>query len=1174
MTINIVKVRWQFLIVVILLVTSSYGQDVSQKGMGLNDQYSWARQHAQVLPTGDLQWAPEPFVFKPGSAIRYIDFENGDDNNDGATKLTPWKHHPWDLSATGIAGNSAGIISYVFKRGVIYRGILNAYESGQPGDPIRLTSDPEWGEGEASIFGSVQISGGWAKCSAESAPDIPEPEKVWYYDVGILPNPTKVVAELTQTGYKRIYLARSPNFKNTPDEPMKTWWTFTDKQVSGGFLNLTDNVNLKESPVNFYKSGDVWAIEDVVTMATLWKKKIENYNPSTSTISVSLDEAKAAFGGKDCKYYVENTPFLLDSPGEYWYNKTTGRIFVRLEGERDPNTTVIEVASKSQLMSLSSRSNIEISGLTFGFTTCDNIRYGTVDAVPALLLNKCENIAVRNCKFIFLNGGVLTKEGGKNFTVTDNEMLNMDDFAMLFNGSDNLSILRNKIVESGTRHLGRWYSSIPAIAGGPVKVGEIAGNIIEHTWGSGINFTWGRNDGAGSTIPLVRGFVHHNRVSHSLQGVNDYGGIESWMGGPVFTYNNISEDAQGWHYNWWVGHIMSLGYPFYFDGAFKQYVFNNIVRGTGWNRTAAGYNQVLGFYNMYVHNVAYNIGSLTGSGDGNLAPDGQNCYLANVSDSTEKQFNHTTRESGVPFDSYGKNFFSGNGFKGNFLTNGGSWPGFEFTFDEFCSKLNSYTPDLGQPGKITSKRVFEKPWEYDFRPTAESELIDQGVKFFVPFPLSRVVGEWHFYKHRSDTTLIKGENFYYTSEFEGRESFNNVPKNHMKAYGMDSPGFSFGKLEDWTEGVLNFNGSSTWCDLKHSTTSATVCNNPDMTTNNFIIEVFFRTTANHTGGVIVAKAGAVGYGYEADIDVSGKPRFLVLNNGNAIYSVSASDTVNNGKWHHLLIETDRLQQSINIYVDGNLSTGAVIGSIPAATVSLGNNADFTVGKNRNGNFFSGQIDFLRISKGTLADALTTFEELYAWEFRGPFLLDFTGNPPIGKRDAGAIERGGKLCNLTTSVGEVQFDNSGGTKSFTVDAEYGFDVSAKGTFFTYTVNGNEISVTVPSSSASAQGEIMIYGCNETIPVNIICGNTVGIHQENAEKIIVRPNPVKGSELFIYVPADLPVIIARLYSPVGTLISEHKPHPGDNEIKIPHEQGMYILILSGDGISHTVKVSVTR
>jgi hypothetical protein len=47
---------------------------------------------------------------------------------------------------------------------------------------------------------------------------------------------------------------------------------------------------------------------------------------------------------------------------------------------------------------------------------------------------------------------------------------------------------------------------------------------------------------------------------------------------------------------------------------------------------------------------------------------------------------------------------------------------------------------------------------------------------------------------------------------------------------------------------------------------------------------------------------------------------------------------------------------------------------------------------------------VRISLGTLADAKTDIGELYAWQFNGPFLRDFTGRKPQGKRDAGALER--------------------------------------------------------------------------------------------------------------------------------------------------------------------------
>ncbi|MBC8871375.1 MAG: hypothetical protein H8E44_18270, partial [Planctomycetes bacterium] len=37
-------------------------------------EWSWQEPKAKVLPTGDLEWAPQPFAFEKGDSIRYIDF--------------------------------------------------------------------------------------------------------------------------------------------------------------------------------------------------------------------------------------------------------------------------------------------------------------------------------------------------------------------------------------------------------------------------------------------------------------------------------------------------------------------------------------------------------------------------------------------------------------------------------------------------------------------------------------------------------------------------------------------------------------------------------------------------------------------------------------------------------------------------------------------------------------------------------------------------------------------------------------------------------------------------------------------------------------------------------------------------------------------------------------------
>jgi len=147
-------------------------------------EFPWQDPHAEVLPNGDLDLRQEPFAFEAGDTVRYIDYEAGDDGAAG-TRDTPWKHHPWDPSAGGTAAQHAGPTTYVFKGGVTYRGALTVDESGTAEEPIRLTRYPDWGDGEARIYGSRQITSGWQR-GADHA-DIPDPERVWWIDLDTAP---------------------------------------------------------------------------------------------------------------------------------------------------------------------------------------------------------------------------------------------------------------------------------------------------------------------------------------------------------------------------------------------------------------------------------------------------------------------------------------------------------------------------------------------------------------------------------------------------------------------------------------------------------------------------------------------------------------------------------------------------------------------------------------------------------------------------------------------------------------------------------------------------------------------------------------------------------------------------------------------------------------------------
>jgi len=86
--------------------------------------------------------------------------------------------------------------------------------------------------------------------------------------------------------------------------------------------------------------------------------------------------------------------------------------------------------------------------------------------------------------------------------------------------------------------------------------------------------------------------------------------------------------------------------------------------------------------------------------------------------------------------------------------------------------------------------------------------------------------------------------------------------------------------------------------------------------------------------------------------------------------------------------------------ESGLAPAIAIGS----SVSLSNSSDLFVGGTPGRDCFHGTFEFLRISLGTLNDAKTDIDELYVWQFDGPFLYDCAGNKPKGKRDAGALEK--------------------------------------------------------------------------------------------------------------------------------------------------------------------------
>ena len=764
---------------------------------GPADSFLWNQPQAKVLPNGDLQWAPREWEFQPGPTVRYIDYESGDDTHPG-TKDQPWKHHPWDGKARGRSAEHSGPTTYVFKRGVIYRGALQPKESGTPEEPILLTADPQWGQGEAIIQGSVRVTD-WARGAARA--DIPEPDKVYRAQVDALPRAVWMIDAKGQIN--RLKLARTPNWEvSDPNDVLSEWWTWkvgwngSTTTVNGKRMHLGKDPQQITQDSEYYRGALVWS-EWGVMMGAPYAATVDAAFPDQNAVAFQgpwHNDSERIF--QNNRYYFEDKPHYLDSPGEYWFARdgrnSRGTLYVRLPGDVDPADVTVEAGDIINLIDGQDVSHIHISGLTFRFGNVFwNLDYRffqhpDVESAAIRLQGSCRDIAIRHCRFLHNSQavimGVRAVEGqADQLVVADNDIAHCDHGAIWIRGSGktgggklgHVEVLRNRIRHIGARPVrpnGHHTLSVTF-----PETAIVAGNILHRCWGSGIFLFGGKGSGQkGLDAPLSRIVVFHNKVVEALQASNDWGNIETWQGGPYYVYNNVSGNPGGLMN--WTGR--RFAHAFYLDGAFKNYHFNNIAWGLHndpqdkKNANTAAFQEIHSYQNTFFNNTAFRF--LKGSR--RQRPDaGRNKFLGNVfQDISEMVFRHSDKE-GVDLNAHhagqqGESFaYETNAYFHNVLydiggmvavfeAQGGDYPTVE-QFSQGLAKRQSMATDAGA---LAEKSPLRDPDNHDFRPSAGSAAIDYGVKAFVPWSLYAPVGEWNFTRNRQNPTRIIDEHWYMT----------------------------------------------------------------------------------------------------------------------------------------------------------------------------------------------------------------------------------------------------------------------------------------------------------------------------------------------------------------------------------------------------------------------------
>ncbi|MFP4157926.1 MAG: laminin G domain-containing protein, partial [Opitutales bacterium] len=486
--------------------------------------------------------------------------------------------------------------------------------------------------------------------------------------------------------------------------------------------------------------------------------------------------------------------------------------------------------------------------------------------------------------------------------------------------------------------------------------------------------------------------------------------------------NNVSINPGGFK-NWkhQQGNGSSrFGFAYYLDGAFKNYLFNNVAIGRNNDEMSkyantSAFQGIIGFQNEFFNNTAHKF--LSGSRQ--QAPDtGRYKYLGNVfSDISVRLFRHTDINGdqnpnddhydqgshfGYEHMAYANNVVANlTGSAGGFEEDGTDYPdtpGYQAALDA----LNTLAHDEAFRSAATP---FANADGDDFTPSLDAGMIGGSVQVFVPWALAATVAEWPFHQNHNDPNVIIDEHWYMLDYYRNRSNYKDTPRYPLQGSGLDATDYVAGTLEDWTRSALQFSDGK-YASLPHSSLTGSFSvggsdwpgsarRTVDMQENSFLIEAVVRRDDDADGVLVRKMDGTAGYALEV---VSGALQVTLKTSGGTLQVPGPE--LPQGQFHHVLVEVDRgAINQVTLYLNGE--PAATEGPVPGG--SLSNSADFLVAGGRDQEPLECTFDFLRIARSTLAESRTTIDELVAWQFEGPFLRDFTGaSRHFASTAAGAI----------------------------------------------------------------------------------------------------------------------------------------------------------------------------
>jgi len=513
---------------------------------------------------------------KLASPALFVD-PKGTDKNDGLSAEKPLKsiRYATDLAQPG---------DTIYLRAGTYRESVRPARSGSEGKPITITSYP--GE-RAQINGTDLIDTPWQKKTG----NLYVTQLAGQYQ-----SASNYAVQVFVDG-QMIHLARWPN--TTPDlsRPVKSAITGFVSKTRDKAANLTTGIiedtalaqagiNATGAEIFFQPNTEAWSWAFSGRVIVQEKGKLTFISPN--------DSGKDGGSGYPVgsRYYLFNSPALLDAPGEWYLDQRTQQLFIF--STVDPAKHRIEIKRRDWAFDLDERSHLAIRDLDLfacsittdraaggdgiGYWADGESRYpwrGKINAVaPAhdILLSGLR--AAYLTHFTDVSGHFILQWGQGSGIILSGTNLTLRDSIVRFSAGNGVTVLGRNNRVLNNLILDTAYSGVDcaAINTGGAAVTEdhvFAYNTIARCGRSGITPRGLKNS---DTTKLVAR-IHHNDIFHCM--------LQDWDGGALYTAaddgkfvrvdHNLAHDIDGFNTS-----------GLYVDFT-KNYVFDhNVIWNTEW----------------------------------------------------------------------------------------------------------------------------------------------------------------------------------------------------------------------------------------------------------------------------------------------------------------------------------------------------------------------------------------------------------------------------------------------------------------------------------------------------------------------------------------------------------------------------------------------------------------